>query len=264
MYLVGRLAQSAALLFGWRRRSAVEDLLTHARTLCRSYGKEERGQPWTPSHQLYLKNSEGKFISPFHDIPLYAAIDKTWEDPFHKDPCTDFAGDNDPVDICDIGSRVCSCGEVIQVKVLGALALIDEGEMDWKIIAINLEDPEAQMFNDIDDVRKYKPGYLEATVNWFKLYKVPDGKPENQLGFNGEFKDRNFAIGVIKSTHQYWQSLICRKTDGSGISCKNVSNHDSPFCCSHEEAESIVQSAPKYVKPNSIPDEVNMWYFLRN
>lgn len=43
---------------------------------------------------------------------------------------------------------------------------------------------------DIDDVRQLKPGYLEATVDWFKRYKVPDGKPENQFAFNGEFKDR--------------------------------------------------------------------------
>ncbi|XP_072445258.1 inorganic pyrophosphatase-like [Chiloscyllium punctatum] len=321
MRIVLRLAQTARWLFGWRRRSEAEDLLRHyARTMRRSYGKEERGQPWTPSYGLYLKNSEGKYISPFHDIPLYAVGDKalfnmvvevprwtnakmeiatnvplnpikqdvkkdkmryvanifphkgyiwnygalpqTWEDPFHKDPCTDCGGDNDPIDVCDIGSRVCSCGDVIQVKVLGALALVDEGEMDWKIIAINLEDPEAQMFNDIDDIRKYKPGYLEATLTWFKLYKVPDGKPENQLGFNGEFKDRNFALGVIKSTHQYWQSLICKKTDGGSISCKNVTIHNSPFYCSHKEAETIVLSTPGYVKPNSIPDEVNRWFFL--
>lgn len=43
---------------------------------------------------------------------------------------------------------------------------------------------------DIDDVRRLKPGYLEATFDWFKQYKVPDGKPENQFAFNGEFKDR--------------------------------------------------------------------------
>lgn len=46
------------------------------------------------------------------------------------------------------------------------------------------------MCADIDDVRRLKPGYLEATLDWFKMYKVPDGKPENQFAFNGEFKDR--------------------------------------------------------------------------
>lgn len=43
---------------------------------------------------------------------------------------------------------------------------------------------------DIDDVKKFKPGYLEATLNWFRFYKVPDGKPENQFAFNGEFRNK--------------------------------------------------------------------------
>lgn len=38
-------------------------------------------------------------------------------------------------------------GQVIQVKVLGILALIDEGETDWKVIAINVEDPDASSLN---------------------------------------------------------------------------------------------------------------------
>lgn len=33
------------------------------------------------------------------------------------------------------------------MKVLGTLALIDEGETDWKVIAINVEDPEAASYN---------------------------------------------------------------------------------------------------------------------
>lgn len=33
------------------------------------------------------------------------------------------------------------------MKVLGILAMIDEGETDWKVIAINVEDPEANNLN---------------------------------------------------------------------------------------------------------------------
>lgn len=33
------------------------------------------------------------------------------------------------------------------MKVLGVLALLDEGETDWKIIAIGVDDPEAQKIN---------------------------------------------------------------------------------------------------------------------
>lgn len=48
----------------------------------------------------------------------------------------------------------------------------------------------SSFFTDIEDVRRLKPGYLESTVDWFRMYKVPDGKHENQFAFNGEFKNR--------------------------------------------------------------------------
>ena len=43
--------------------------------------------------------------------------------------------------------QVCQPGDVIQVKVLGVLAMIDEGETDWKLIAINAEDADAPKLN---------------------------------------------------------------------------------------------------------------------
>ena len=35
----------------------------------------------------------------------------------------------------------------MQVKVLGVLAMIDEGETDWKVIAIDVNDPDAKNMN---------------------------------------------------------------------------------------------------------------------
>lgn len=37
--------------------------------------------------------------------------------------------------------QVAERGEVKQVKILGVMALIDEGETDWKVIAIDVDDP---------------------------------------------------------------------------------------------------------------------------
>ncbi|KAM7154660.1 inorganic pyrophosphatase 2, mitochondrial isoform 3-T3 [Molossus nigricans] len=172
----------------------------------------------------------------------YGALPQTWEDPHRKDKSTDCCGDDDPIDVCEIGSKVLSCGEVIHVKILGVLALIDEGETDWKLIAINVNDPEASKFHDIDDIKKYKPGYLEATLNWFRFYKVPEGKPENQFAFNGEFKNKAFALEVIKSTHECWKALLMKKCDAGAINCTNVQVCDSPFHCTQEEAKSLVES----------------------
>ncbi|XP_006874618.1 PREDICTED: inorganic pyrophosphatase 2, mitochondrial [Chrysochloris asiatica] len=152
-------------------------------------------------------------------------------------------------------------GEVIHVKILGILALIDEDETDWKLIAINVNDPDASKIHDIDDVRKYKPGYLEATLKWFRLYKVPEGKPENKFAFNGEFKNKAFALEVIKSTHECWKALLMKKCDSGTINCTNMQVCDSPFRCTEEEARSLVELVSTSLSKESSKEE-QVWHFL--
>lgn len=41
-----------------------------------------------------------------------------------------------------------------------------------------------------------------------KIYKIPDGKPENQFAFNGDAKNAEFATSIIAETHNFWQNLI--------------------------------------------------------
>ena len=67
-------------------------------------------------------------------------------------------------------------GDVLPVKILGTIALIDEGETDWKLLAIDTRDPMASQVNDIEDVESLMPGLIEATVEWFKIYKMPQGE----------------------------------------------------------------------------------------
>lgn len=61
------------------------------------------------------------------------------------------------VDVVEIGETQGKIGEVLRVKPLAALAMIDEGELDWKIVAISLDDPKASLVNDVDDVEKHFP-----------------------------------------------------------------------------------------------------------
>jgi len=49
-------------------------------------------------------------------------------------------------------------GSVIKVKLLGAVALIDEGETDWKVLAIDVEDPLASEIDDITGLEAKMPG----------------------------------------------------------------------------------------------------------
>lgn len=61
-------------------------------------------------------------------------------------------GDNDPIDVVEIGSRAHATGDVIRVKILGAFAMIDEGETDWKIVCIDIEDELAASLSKHSDI----------------------------------------------------------------------------------------------------------------
>jgi inorganic pyrophosphatase len=63
-------------------------------------------------------------------------------------------------------------GQVKQVKVLGIMALLDEGETDWKVIVVDINDPLASKLNDIEDVERHLPGLIRATNEWFRIYKI--------------------------------------------------------------------------------------------
>mmetsp|Transcript_49442 Transcript_49442/g.107679 ORF Transcript_49442/g.107679 Transcript_49442/m.107679 type:complete len:302 (-) Transcript_49442:43-948(-) len=142
----------------------------------------------------------------------YGCLPQTWEDPTVEHPTLKVLGDNDPVDVVEIGSRTHEQGEVLRVKVLGVLAMIDDGELDWKVLAIASDDPMASELNDVADVEERMPEVLSGIREWFRWYKTPDGKPLNAFGFEEAFLDRGEAISVIEETHDAWKRLRAGKT----------------------------------------------------
>ncbi|KAJ9291957.1 hypothetical protein DTO021C3_397 [Paecilomyces variotii] len=138
----------------------------------------------------------------------YGAFPQTWEDPSIQDPHTHANGDNDPLDVCELGGYVGETGEVKPVKVLGAFAILDEGETDWKVLVVDVRDALAAKVNDIGDVEAYMPGFLEMMKWWFRMYKVPDGKKENELASEGNIFGRDFAMDLIRDCHKSWKAMM--------------------------------------------------------
>lgn len=207
----------------------------------------------------YVKN-----VFPHHGyIWNYGALPQTWEDPTHVTPETGTKGDKDPLDVCEIGYKVHKRGSVVQVKVLGTMCLVDEGETDWKIIAIDVTDPMAKELNDIDDVEKHMPGFVKATNEWFAIYKIPDGKPKNQFGFNGEAKNRAFSMKVIEECNHQWQALIGKTVDNGDIACENTTVAGSPYKIEQGDAAEIVSKSAEPGPAKEIPETANKWYYVK-
>lgn len=166
-------------------------------------------------------------LSIFHMSYRLSLFDQqTWEDPTQTHAETKAKGDNDPLDVCEIGEQVGYPGQIKQVKVLGIMALLDEGETDWKVIVVDVNDPLASKLNDIEDVERHLPGLTRATNEWFRyasiffrlhlgimsfftrIYKIPDGKLENAFAFSGEAKNKKYAIEIVHECHEAWRRLI--------------------------------------------------------
>ncbi|KAI5180076.1 nucleosome-remodeling factor 38 kDa subunit [Nematocida sp. AWRm80] len=161
-----------------------------------------------------IKDGKVRFVSNMFPskgyIWNYGAIPQTWESPEVKDHKTQCKGDNDPIDVIEIGERVIGQGEVYQGRIVGGLALLDGGECDWKIVVINSQDPMYSKIKDITDVEKYMPGLLKETVHWFKNYKVPAGGKQNEFGLDESYLNASEAAKVVHETHVFWQDLIKR------------------------------------------------------
>ncbi|KAI3652554.1 hypothetical protein MP228_001979 [Amoeboaphelidium protococcarum] len=290
-----------------------------------TYTTRTVGAPNSLDYRLYIEK-DGKAVSAFHDIPLYANAEKTvlnmvveiprwtnakleiskadalnpikqdvkkgklrfvkncfphhgyiwnygafpqtWEDPNHVHPETKAIGDNDPLDVVEIGERVGHIGQVKQVKVLGVVALLDEGETDWKVITIDVTDPQADKVNDIEDVEKVFPGLLKATTEWFRIYKIPDGKPANVFAFNGDAKNRDYALNVVAETNEAWKKLITKaipnKSDKYDIQTVNVNVKDSPYLIDTASAEySKIAPAAQQLTANPVDPAIHKWYFIK-
>lgn len=72
---------------------------------------------------------------------------QTWEDIYYVTPETGTTGDNDPVDVLEIGQEVGYPGQIKQVKLLGGLLMLDDNETDWKLIALDINDKWAPHVN---------------------------------------------------------------------------------------------------------------------
>lgn len=171
-----------------------------------------KGHEPNPLIQDTTGSNKLRFYRYGESIVNYGAIAQTWEDPNIADPDTGLGGDNDPIDVLQLNSKPCRRGSVQRVRVLGALALVDSGETDWKLLVVNVDDvaeKQATSWRHVDDIPKAR---VDEIRNWFKMYKTAEGKPENVYALDGKAVDPEHALRVAKRTHQHWKDFVNGET----------------------------------------------------
>lgn len=211
------LGESGGELSPWHDlplRSSAGDfwMVTEIPKMTRAKMEMMRGEAFNPIGQ----DTKGGALREYHG-PIfwnYGFLPQTWEDPTAEHRELKVFGDNDPLDVVEIGSRARGEGEVLEVKALGSLAMIDSGELDWKVIAVAKDDPLAERLQDIVDVEAELPGVVSGIREWFRWYKTPDGKGLNGFGFQERPQDRATSLGVIEEGHAAWKKLMAEGADG--------------------------------------------------
>ncbi|CAI7807120.1 unnamed protein product [Closterium sp. NIES-53] len=119
-------------------------------------------------------------------------------------------------------SRDLRTGDVCQVKVVGAFAVVQQkSHLSWKLLAIPAvanagrsgsgaggEDDVADQINDVADVHAMFPGLLDDIREWLRFCDCvdPDGE-ENEFGLNQRAGAADVALAIIAQAHASWQLL---------------------------------------------------------
>ncbi len=112
-----------------------------------------------------------------------------------------YGDDKDPLDIvvlCKI-DVVPLC--LITAKVIGAMRMLDQGELDDKIIAVAEND---MSVNHIADVAELPPHFLRELKNFFEDYK----KLEKKEVKVEEFQNAETAYEIIEQARIDYQELV--------------------------------------------------------
>jgi inorganic pyrophosphatase len=113
-------------------------------------------------------------------------------------------GDGDPLDICVLTERHISRGDIVVEAIpIGGLRLVDNNEVDDKIIAILKQDDFYGTFKDIGDL---PASLLDRLKHYFLTYKQLPDQP--QVTRIAEVYDRVMAKRVLESSLLDYSELL--------------------------------------------------------
>ncbi len=115
-----------------------------------------------------------------------------------------YAEDNDPLDVLVLCQEYIHPLTLVKCFPIGVLKMIDNDEVDEKIIAIPVQDPSLSCYNDISEL----PSHLFSEIaHFFEVYKTLEGKHTVVK----EMGNREEAIQIIQKCMKVYDEKFGHK-----------------------------------------------------
>lgn len=108
--------------------------------------------------------------------------------------------DGDPLDVVVIATYPLHPGILVEVRPIGVIRMVDEGESDYKILSVPVHDKRWDDVNDLEDINKHR---LEEFKHFFLTYKVLNGR-STSVDIDG-VGDKNEAIEALEKSMKLYQ-----------------------------------------------------------
>ena len=115
-----------------------------------------------------------------------------------------YADDGDPLDVLVLCSETLDPMVEVDCYPIGVIRMIDEAEVDDKIIAIPCEDPTWNFYHDISQI---PPHYASEISHFFEVYKSLEHKHTTTSSTSG----RSNAITIVEDCLERYRVHFCGK-----------------------------------------------------
>ncbi len=114
-----------------------------------------------------------------------------------------YGEDGDPLDVLLLCSEPLEPLTLVRSYPIGVISMLDNGRNDEKIIAIPFNDPNYNIYTDIDQLPSH---VFDEMRHFFSVYK----NLENKETAVDEVKDRNTAVKIISEAIERYIENFCK------------------------------------------------------
>ena len=108
-----------------------------------------------------------------------------------------YAKDGDPLDVLVLCSETILPMTLVECKPIGVLKMIDDNKDDEKVIAVPVNDPNYNSYNDIKDLPKHR---FDEIRHFFQVYKMLEKGKETEIkSISGAEKAKEVVQIAIES-----------------------------------------------------------------